>query len=305
MIATIDGQAERDAQRVDERRQQHSDQNADHFQPLPRRIDGTPMLPSDNHRSIRPVNRRCRRAERPRQAADSARDAAAAGPREERQRRPRDRRRRARPRRAAVAVLRAPPPGRRDPSGEEGADHAGTGDAPLVDRRHRRHRRLRRAACRRLVQRRRARGRARARSASAVHDPLRRAATPPPAARARRSTASRSRRATRGRWTRRTSPTFLRQDRLVKPGVRDDRAPPARRGRPAPPRRPGLARAGLGRRRPARRAGSSPRPTRGTGSPARCSSKRPAASRRVVERETRWHVAGSSALVDELVALLT
>ena len=51
--------------------------------------------------------------------------------------------------------------------------------------------------------------------------------------------------------------------------------------------------------------GSSPTPTRGTGSPAPCWSPRPAATRRVVQRETRWHIAGPSALVDELVALLT
>ena len=49
---------------------------------------------------------------------------------------------------------------------------------------------------------------------------------------------------------------FLRQDRLVLPGVRETAHAVIDRDRDLPPRRPGHARAGLGRRRPPRRLDS-------------------------------------------------
>ena len=62
--------------------------------------------------------------------------------------------------------------------------------------------------------------------------------------------------------------TFLRQDRLVRPGVRQTRPRAARPHRAVAPRRPGLARARLGRRGPPRRLG--PAGDRSVGLAARC-----------------------------------
>ena len=51
--------------------------------------------------------------------------------------------------------------------------------------------------------------------------------------------------------------------------------------------------------------GSSPRPTRGTGCPGALLVTEAGGTTAIVDREARWHVAGASAVVDELVALLT
>ena len=206
-----------------------------------------------------------------------------------RQRRPRDRRRRA-AEAAAVAILRATARTTRS-SARRAPTDAGTGDrrwwidgidgtvAFAV------------AARRRLVQRRRARGRARA----AGRRGLRPAAGELLRRRPRRGrdvNGEPSRDARRARSSEAHVASFLRQDRLVKPGVRDSRPPPARRGRPAPPRRPGLARARLGRRRPPRRLDPARHRPVGLAARRAAGAPRPAASRRVIERETRWHVAG-------------
>ena len=242
-------EAERDAQRVDERRKQYSDQNSDHFQPLPedRRYIHTsrPTITDQSDLSIarcrrqrrgrggarRRATRRCR----PRAkgvSADLVTDAdAAAEP-------PRSRSSARTARTTRSSARRAPTtPATSDRRWSiDGIDGTVAFAAGLP-----------------------AAGAARSRSrTSTVRSPPRSttrsaSSTPPPAARARRSTASRVQLRAARPLDEAHVATFLRQDRLVAARRPRERPRAARRSRPAPPRRPGLARARLGRRRPPRR----------------------------------------------------
>ena len=98
--------------------------------------------------------------------------------------------------------------------------------------------------------------------------------------------------------------TFFRQDRLVQPGVRAN----AQRIldasgllRHAGPGTLELAWVAAGRLD----AWVQPATDPWDWLPGACWSPRPGASPTIVQRETRWHVAGAAAVVDELVALLT
>ena len=259
------------------------------------------MLPRYNHRSIATLSIAVAAQGRGRGGRGRARGSPLRARSQERQRRPRDRRRRQGRGRRGRDPARAPPR-RRDP-GRGGRRPRRHRRPPLVDRRHRRHGRVRRRARRAGA----APSCSRTRDGPAGHRRLRPGADELHAA-ARGAGASQrrpSRFAKRRTLAEAHVAVFLRQDRLVKPGVREIAHRLLDASRPAPPRRPGLARARLGRRRPPRRLDPARHRPVGLAPRARCWSPRRAARRASSSAQTRWHIAGSSALVDELVALLT